>query len=206
MCVRHTCMNINAHRCEKVHFLFEKYRNDLSQVVKCDKNLRCGYNSLIPVALLVFLTFMLLYSSSGVRVLVKTAVSLIYILWAVRIGNTRNLLLCQSLWLHLWIIKEANGIVWFQHSGGSAIIWTGLYECVIKKTFSHFYSPAAESISKRQVAKALHKPTQLLCYVPTQTHIDTFRKLCEADFYVNSAQHIFPSKQHGVLFHKEISN
>lgn len=48
------------------------------------------------------------------------------------------------------------------------------HECVIKKAsfFSHFYSLAAESISKRQVAEALHKPTQLLCDVPTQTCID----------------------------------
>lgn len=78
---------------------------------------------------------------------------------------------------------------------------TVLYECVIKKTFFRFYSLAAESISKRQVAKALHKPTQLLCYVPTQTCIDTLtkKKLCETDFYVNNTKCIFPLKKHSYL-------
>lgn len=66
---------------------------------------------------------------------------------------------------------------------------------VIKKTFFHFYSLATGSISKRQVAKALHKPTQLLRYVPTQTCIDTLtKKLCATDFYVNNTKCIFLSK------------
>lgn len=72
--------------------------------------------------------------------------------------------------------------------------------------FSHFYSLAAESISKRQVAEALHKPTQLLCDVPTQTCIGTLRKKtkknkpCETDFYVNNSKCIFPLKKHS-YFH-----
>lgn len=45
------------------------------------------------------------------------------------------------------------------------------------------------------MAEALHKPTQLLCDVPTQTCIDA-QELCEADFYVNSTECTFPLKKH----------
>lgn len=64
-------------------------------------------------------------------------------------------------------------------------------------------SPA--STSKRQVAKALRKPTQLLSYVPTLTHTQTriqqlgahtHTHFSTTDFDVTNGEHIFPSDTH----------
>lgn len=91
------------------------------------------------------------------------------------------------------------------------------YECVRRKRETLFPLSLASnpaSTSKRQVAKALRKPTQLLSNVPTQTHTHTQKvgtHFYTTDFDVTNTEHIFPSytrthtRAWGFILYTEIS-